>query len=53
MTIIYIIDIMTKDTTIEFIQKYGETNIRNISKCGDEPERSMAQTILRIAEIDA
>jgi hypothetical protein len=43
---------MTKNTAIEFIQKYGENNILNISKCGDEPERSMAKTILRIAEVE-
>jgi hypothetical protein len=40
---------MTKQTAIEFIQKYGEREVRSVAETGNEPERSMALAILRIA----
>jgi hypothetical protein len=43
---------MSKQSAIEFVKRYGEKEMRNIANHGTEPERSMAITILRIAEVE-
>ena len=43
---------MSRQTAIEFIQRYGEKEVRKIANHGTEPEKSMAITILRIAGVE-